>query len=66
MPCTTTQVEADVKRLMRIENRGYRLGYLAALRDYAWLKDGTQYVGSCGKTLADAVAQFNTECPEGE
>jgi len=51
---------------MRIENRGYRLGYLAALRDYAWMKDGTQYVGSGDKTLADAVAQFNTECPEGE
>lgn len=33
----------------------YLAGYLAALSDYAWWKDGTQFVG-CGRlTLAQAI-----------
>lgn len=35
----------------------YIRGYVAALRDYAWWKDGVQYVGSCGTTLAEAIAR---------
>lgn len=30
-------------------------GYIAGLREYAWWKDGVQYVGSCGTTLKDAI-----------
>lgn len=33
----------------------YRSGYIAALHDYAWWKDGTQYVGCGNLTLQDAV-----------
>lgn len=36
---------------------GYYGGYVDALRDYAWWKDGTQYVGTCGTTLAEAIAR---------
>ena len=36
----------------------YERGYIAGLTDYAWWKDGTQYVGSCGKTLNEAVDAF--------
>ena len=32
-------------------------GYVTALTAYAWWKDGEQYVGTCGTTLADAIAQ---------
>lgn len=33
---------------------GYIDGYKAALRTYAWWKEGVQYVGSCGTTLEQA------------
>jgi len=36
-------------------------GFLAGLREYAWWKDGTQYVGSCGTTLADALERAKKE-----
>lgn len=36
-------------------------GYIAGLGAYAWWKDGVQYVGSCGTTLAEAVERANRE-----
>lgn len=39
----------------------YQMGYLDGLRAYAWFKDGTQYVGTTGKTLAEAVDEFLKE-----
>lgn len=42
-------------------------GFLAGLQEYAWWKDGVQYVGSCGTTLKEAmeeVVQDLSECPE--
>lgn len=39
-----------------IQNRAYRAGMKAGLTEFAWWKDGTQYVGTCGTMLADAVA----------
>nr|WP_136252925.1 YqaJ viral recombinase family protein [Ningiella ruwaisensis] len=39
----------------------YQEGYIQALRDYASWKDGTQYVGTCGKTLDEAIKQFLAE-----
>lgn len=33
---------------------GFHEGYLAALQDYAWWQDGTQYVGCGAKTLEEA------------
>lgn len=32
-------------------------GYIAGLTQFAWWKDGTQYVGTCGTTLSEAVAE---------
>ena len=34
----------------------YLLGKLTATRDWAYWKDGVQYVGSCGTTLEKALA----------
>jgi len=36
-------------------------GFIAGLHEYAWWKDGTQYVGSCGTTLVDAIARAKVE-----
>jgi len=33
----------------------YKKGYEDGVRAYAWWKDGVQYVGSCGKTLEQAL-----------
>lgn len=40
-------------------------GYLQALRDYAWWKDGVQYVGSCGTTLSEAIGRAKRENEHG-
>lgn len=39
----------------------YEEGYLRGLREFAHWKDGVQYVGTCGTTLADAIADFKRE-----
>ena len=38
-------------------HRAWTDGVIAGLREYAWWKDGTQYVGSCGTTLKTAIAR---------
>lgn len=37
------------------------LGYIAGLKAYAWWKDGTQYVGTCDTTLAEAIEDAKRE-----
>lgn len=34
----------------------YNQGYTKALRNYAYWKDGKQFVGSCGRTLEEALS----------
>ena len=34
-----------------------REGVIDGLTRYAWWKDGTQYVGTCGTTLKDAILE---------
>ncbi len=36
---------------------GYKEGFIKGLREYAWWKDGVQYVGSCGTTLKEAIKE---------
>ena len=36
-------------------------GKKEGLRVFAWWKDGTQYVGSCGTTLKEALAKVDAE-----
>ena len=38
----------------------YERGYIDALHAYAHWKDGVQYVGSTGRTLANAIEGFLT------
>jgi hypothetical protein len=42
----------------------YREGYLYALWQFAWHKDGDTYVGSCGKTYRQAKAEFEDQYQE--
>ena len=32
-------------------------GHIDGLKAYAWWKDGVQYVGTCGTTLAQAIEE---------
>lgn len=60
---TNTVREAQVKAQAAVDcvrhecQKSWLEGYLAGLEAYAWWNDGVQYVGSCGKTLADAIAE---------
>ncbi len=33
----------------------YKEGFIASLKEFAWWKDGVQYVGTCGTTLKKAI-----------
>ena len=55
----SAQLEADIQRRMKSYRQAYRLGYIDALRRYAHWVDGEQFVGTCGKTLAEAIAEFD-------
>lgn len=39
----------------------YAKGYIEGLSAYAWFKDGTEYVGTTGSTLTEAIAAFLKE-----
>ena len=36
-------------------------GHVEGLRRFAWWKDGVEYVGTCGTTLADAIERARVE-----
>lgn len=36
----------------------YNRGFVDGVTKYAWWRDGTQYVGTCGITLKDAVKDY--------
>ena len=54
-------VEALRRRVQQLESEkrtAYSDGFIAGLKEFAHWKDGTQYVGTCGKTLNQAVEEF--------
>lgn len=48
------QLEAEIAKQ-------YKRGYEDGLKAYAWWKDGVQYVGSCGTTLAEALKEGESD-----
>ena len=38
---------------------GYQEGLKEGVRRFAWWKDGSQYVGTCGTTLKKAIEEIN-------
>lgn len=47
--------------LAAAREQGRREGVEQGLRMYAWWKDGTEWVGTCGTTLKDAIARLRRE-----
>lgn len=39
----------------------YKRGLIEGVTRFAWWKDGTQYVGTCGTTLKEAIAEIEKE-----
>lgn len=52
---TEEQKPDYVKMAEKIKEKAYRDGYIDGLESYAYWKDGTQYVGTTGTTLEEAV-----------
>ena len=48
---------AQVEELYVMANRARKEGHKEGLCEYAWWKDGVQYVGTCGTTLKEALAE---------
>lgn len=42
----------------------YYEGIINGVTRYAHWKDGVQYVGTCGKTLKEAIEEIQQECQE--
>ena len=40
----------------------YWRGFEDGIRRFAWWKDGTEYVGTCGKTLKQAIHEAKQDC----
>ena len=40
------------------EGLKYLIGVCYGLKEFAWWKDGIEYVGTCGKTLIEAKGEF--------
>lgn len=55
------QIKEQTQDIINIQKVAFEAGYEAASRDFAWWKDGVQYVGNCGKTLKEVLEKRNTK-----
>jgi len=55
--CIDEDKRMDVA-LEKLDYEEYAEGFIAGLECFAWWKDGTQYVGTCGMTLQRAIELF--------
>lgn len=53
--------EYDADHISTVSKAAYYQGKKEATRDWAYWKDGIQYVGNCGRTLAQALALLEWE-----
>lgn len=51
------QLQAELAKAKEENERIFRKGYEAGLREFAWWKDGVQYVGTCGTMLKQAIEE---------
>lgn len=54
--CHLCKVEQEMELLSKSLD-----AFIEGVTLYAWWKDGTQYVGTCGKTLGEAVREAALE-----
>jgi hypothetical protein len=52
---TEEQLDWLMDLLRNCSTRCYKQGYEDGLTNFAWWKDGEQFVGTCGTTLKDAI-----------
>ena len=52
------KAEVRNKMLEVKQDTAYIRGYREGVTEYAWWKDGTQYVGTCGLTLDAALRRM--------
>lgn len=45
------------RSLAQHDDRIWREGWEAGIREFAWWADGVQYVGTCGTTLESALTK---------
>ena len=55
--CEKCKEQLDIK----VFNTGKLAGLIEGVTKYAWWKDGTQYVGTCGTTLQEAIERIQEE-----
>jgi len=55
------ELKCIAAKLAESRAEGYLEGYKAGLRHYAYWRAGTQYVGTCGTTLQQALIQAEEE-----
>ena len=61
--CANPPAPADAERLVaKLLRRVHADGVKDGIRRYAWWGDGLQWAGTCGRTLAEALAEVDEEC----
>ena len=55
------QLWVEKNALKEDQNQIFLSGFINGIKEYAWWKDGTQYVGTCGTTLAKAIDSAKAE-----
>ena len=51
----------DENRLEKIKRRSYIIGKLDAYHDFAWMKDGVTYLGTCGTRYYEFIQPLKGE-----
>ena len=54
-----SNMEVELMKAKAEIKLSYQKGLEEGLRMFAWWKDGVQYVGTCGTTLAEALKEIN-------
>jgi hypothetical protein len=48
-------------KLHPVSSKTYKRGLIEGITRFAWWKDGTQFVGTCGTTLKSAIEEIEKE-----
>lgn len=61
-----TKQVCECNKLLNLRSISYKQGLKDGITRFAWWKDGTQYVGTCGNTLKNALKEIDNEFKEEE
>ena len=60
------ELEIQVQQMKDELVQSRKQGLIDGLTRYAWWRDGTQYVGTCGTTLKDAILEVTEDPPSAD